>query len=137
MVWLKNRMADKTFQVWLFPILSLSVVPVWFSLGRRLNYFSYLDLWMAAHEGRLRVVNWRWFFADAIFLLLVALFGFLRAKPKEIWSYGLLMGAPILLFTLANLPDDEAKFTFAYSWRLFCRRHFHSLRWLRVAQSAE
>ena len=78
-------MATKAIHAWLFPILSLAV-----GLGYTLlfgQFIPFLGLLEFPSEPN-------YFLACGVPALLAGLFGFLRAKPKEMWSYGFLMWAP-------------------------------------------
>ena len=83
-------MTSKVFHNWLFPILSLVAGLVEIGLmpwiGPRSIPFLELLLPTLANSSSFPVYG--------IPALLAGIFGFLRAKPKEIWSYGLLMWVP-------------------------------------------
>ena len=79
-------MTRKAIHAWVFPILSLAVglgYTLWF--GAR--FVPFLGLLMDSTEANS-------FLACGVPALLAGILGFLRPKPKEIWSYGLLMWAP-------------------------------------------
>jgi hypothetical protein len=91
----KPEMTSKAFRTWLFPILSLGVglgYTLWF--GAR--FVPFLGLLMDDPTDA------NYFLACGVPALLAGLFGFLRAKPKEIWSYGFLMWAPQAIFGTAG-----------------------------------
>ena len=48
--------------------------------------------------------------------LLAGLFGFLRAKPKEIWSYGFLMWAPQAIRFGIDWAIDPAGWFVSFRW---------------------
>lgn len=77
-------MTRKAMHRWFFPVLSLAVGlgQLWFGVE-----FPFRGLLMGPPDTNA-------FPAWAIPALLAGLFGFLRPKPKEIWSYGLLMWMP-------------------------------------------
>ncbi|SRR5258708_4909679 len=78
-------MTRKAMHTWFFPVLSLAV-----GLGQMLWFgveFPFMGLLMGPPDTNA-------FPAWGIPALLAGLFGFLRPKPKEIWSYGLLMWMP-------------------------------------------
>jgi hypothetical protein len=84
-------MISKAFRVWFFPILSLAVglSGIGFLLWFGEQFVPFLGLLLGpphANSNLLPVYG-----APA---LLTGIFGFLRPKPKEIWSYGFLMWAP-------------------------------------------
>ena len=75
-------MTRKAIHAWVFPTLSLAVglgYTLWF--GAR--FVPFLGLLMDSTEANS-------FLACGVPALLAGIFGFLRPKPKEIWSYGLL-----------------------------------------------
>jgi hypothetical protein len=82
-------MATKNFRAWTFPMLSLGIGFGMFALlllhdERFIPFMGFL----MGPPDRNSVP------AYAIPSLLATLFGFLRPKPREIWSYGFLMWAP-------------------------------------------
>jgi hypothetical protein len=79
-------MAPKAIHAWLFPILSL-MVGLGYTLLFGVRFVPFLGLLEFPQEAN-------YFLACGAPALLAGLFGFLRAKPKEIWSYGFLMWAP-------------------------------------------
>ena len=81
----------KAFNAWLFPILSLAVglVGIGFMLWIGERAVPFLELLLGPPHA-----NSNSFPVYGIPGLLAGTFGFLRPKPKEIWSYGLLMWAP-------------------------------------------
>ncbi|PYV55123.1 MAG: hypothetical protein DMG96_27875 [Acidobacteria bacterium] len=84
-------MTNKAFHTWLFPILSLAVGLVGIGLllwiGER--SIPFLELLLGPPHA-----NSSSFPVYGIPALLAGIFGFLRPKPKEIWSYGFLMWMP-------------------------------------------
>src|SRR5713226_8684286 len=79
-------MTSKAIHAWVFPTLSLAVglgYTLWF--GAR--FIPFLGLLLGPPDENS-------FPAYGVPALLAGLLGFLRAKPKEIWSYGLLMWTP-------------------------------------------
>jgi hypothetical protein len=79
-------MTRKAMHTWFFPVLSLTVglgQMLWFDFG----FLPFMGLLVGPPDTNA-------FPAWGIPALLAGLFGFLRAKPKEIWSYGLLMWMP-------------------------------------------
>ena len=91
-------MTGKLFHAWwLFPILSLAVGLVWLGCFMRFGYqfvAPFFGLLLGTPEGN-------FFPGLGVPALLAGLFGFLRAKPKEIWSYGFLTWAPQTIFGAA------------------------------------
>jgi len=87
----KPEMTSKAFRTWLFPILSLAVGLVglvsMLLIGERAVPFW--ELLLGPPHA-----NSNSFPVYGIPALLAGIFGFLRAKPKEIWSYGCLMWVP-------------------------------------------
>jgi len=81
----------KTFHGFAFPVLSLAVGLIGIGLMLRIGERAvpFLELLLGPPHA-----NSNSFLVYGIPALLAGLFGFLRAKPKEIWSYGLLMWAP-------------------------------------------
>src|SRR5207302_10125177 len=92
-------MTNKAFHTWLFPILSLAVGLVGIGLllwiGER--SIPFLELLLGPPHA-----NSSSFPVYGIPALLAGIFGFLRPKPKEIWSYGLLMWTPQAIFGTAG-----------------------------------
>ena len=91
-------MTSKLFRArWLFPILSLAVGLVWLGcflwFGDR--FAPFFGLWIGLPNGNF---FGNFFLGLGVPALLASLFGFLRAKPKEIWSYGFLTWAPQAVF---------------------------------------
>jgi len=82
------EMATKAIHAWLFPVLSLAVGLGTLSFGTR--FIPLLGLLEPPLEPN-------HFLACGAPALLAGLFGFLRDKPKEIWSYGFLMWAPLAI----------------------------------------
>ena len=84
-------MMTKAFGAWIFPVLSLAIglvgigLMLWIGEGA----IPFLDVLSGPPH-----VNSNSFPVYAIPALLAGLLGFWRAKPKEIWSYGLLMWIP-------------------------------------------
>jgi hypothetical protein len=80
-------MTEKAIHAWLFPILSLAVglAMPWFGLG-----VPFMGLLMGPPDTNS-------FPAYGAPALITGLFGFLRAKPKEIWGYGFLIWAPQII----------------------------------------
>lgn len=81
----KHEMTHKTFQMCLFLTPSLAV-----GIGQMLWFgaeFPFMGALMGPPDTNA-------FAAWSIPALLAGLFGFFRPKPKEIWSYGLLMWMP-------------------------------------------
>jgi hypothetical protein len=82
----RTSMTRKAMHTWFFPVLSLAV-----GLGHMLwfdyRFLPFMGLLMGPPDTNS-------FLAWGIPALFAGLFGFLRAKPKEIWSYGLLMWMP-------------------------------------------
>jgi hypothetical protein len=82
----RPEMTHKAIHAWFFPLLSLAVglgYTHWFG-GR---FIPFLGLLMGPPDTNC-------FPAYGAPAMLAGLFGFLRARPKEIWSYGLLMWTP-------------------------------------------
>jgi hypothetical protein len=79
-------MMNKAFHAWVFPILSL-VVGLGYTLWFGARFVPFLGLLMDPSDAN-------YFLACGVPAMLAVLFGFLRAKPKEIWTYGLLMWLP-------------------------------------------
>jgi hypothetical protein len=90
----RPEMTSKVSRVWLFPILSLAV-GLGYTLLFRARFVPFLGLLMDSTEANS-------FLACGVPALLAGIFGFLRPKPKEIWSYGLLMWAPQAIFGIAG-----------------------------------
>ncbi len=90
-------MTSKLFHAWwLFPILSLAVGLVWLGFFMRFGYqfAPFFGLLLGPPERN-------FFLGLGVPALLAGLFGFLRAKPKEIWGYGFLTWAPQTIFGAA------------------------------------
>jgi hypothetical protein len=87
-------MATKAIHAWLFPILSLAV-GLGYTLLFGARFIPFLGLLEFPQEAN-------YFLACSAPALLAGLFGFLRPKPKEIWSYGFLMWAPQATFGTAG-----------------------------------
>src|SRR5882724_4485003 len=87
----RPEMTRKAFHAWLFPILSLAVGLVEIGLMPWLGERSipFLELLL----GPPHAVSSS-FPVYGVPALLAGIFGFLRPKPKEIWSYGFLMWVP-------------------------------------------
>jgi hypothetical protein len=85
------EMTSKAFCAWLFPILSLAVGLVGIGLmlwvGER--SIPFLELLLGPPHA-----DSSSFLVYGTPALLAGVFGFLRPKPKEIWSYGFLMWMP-------------------------------------------
>ncbi len=82
----RTSMTRKAMHTWFFPVLSLAVGlghMLWFDFG----FLPFMRLLMGPPDTNS-------FLAWGIPALLAGLFGFFRAKPKEIWSYALLMWMP-------------------------------------------
>jgi hypothetical protein len=90
----KLEMATKAIHAWLFPILSLAV-GLGYTLLFGARFVPFLGLLEFPSEPN-------YFLACGAPALLAGLFGFFRAKPKEIWSYGFLMWAPQAVFGAAG-----------------------------------
>lgn len=84
-------MTSKALHAWLFPILSLAVgltgIGLMLWIGERSIPFSELLLGPPHADSNSFPVY-------GVPALLAGIFGFLRPRPKEIWSYGFLMWAP-------------------------------------------
>lgn len=87
----RREMTRKAFHAWLFPILSLAVglveIGLMLWLGER--SIPFLELLLGPPHA-----DSSSFPVYGIPALLAGIFGFLRPKPKEIWSYGFLMWVP-------------------------------------------
>ncbi len=88
------EMATKAIHAWPLPILSLAV-GLGYTLLFGARFIPFLGLLEFPSEAN-------YFLACGVPALLAGLFGFLRAKPKEIWSYGFLMWAPQAIFGTAG-----------------------------------
>jgi hypothetical protein len=81
----------KAFHAWVFPVLSVAEGLV--GLGSMLwigeRAVPFLELLLGPPHA-----NSNSFPVYGVPALLAGIFGFLRPKPKEIWSYGFLMWAP-------------------------------------------
>ena len=86
-------MTSKVSHAWLFPILSLTVGLIWLACFPLFGYrvFPFFGLLLGPPEGDVFGSSFPWLAVPAF---LAGLFGFLRARPKEIWSYGFLMWVP-------------------------------------------
>src|SRR6266481_1578147 len=86
-------MTSKLFHARLFPILSLALGLVWLgcSLGFGDRFAPFFAPLLGPPDGN--------FFGNSFTWLAVP--AFLRAKPKEIWSYGFLTWAPQAIFGAA------------------------------------
>ena len=84
-------MTNKAFHTWLFPVLSLAVGLVGIGLMLWIGERSipFLELLLGPPHA-----NSNSFPMYGIPALLAGIFGFLRPKSKEIWSYGFLMWMP-------------------------------------------
>lgn len=78
------EMTNRLFPAWLFPSVSL---------GLGIAYRSYGDRFWSLLARRSPLV----LLTIGGPLLLLVLFGFLRPRPKEIWTYGFLMWLPGLM----------------------------------------
>jgi hypothetical protein len=89
-------MISKNFHAGIFPSMSLAIgIGTFFILRFGDQSIPFMRLLMGPPEGNS-------FPAWGIPALLAGLFGFLRPRPKEIWSYGVLMWAPrIIIFGTA------------------------------------
>jgi hypothetical protein len=87
----RPEMTSKAFRAWLFPILSLAVGVVGIGLMLWIGELSipFLELLLGPSYA-----DSSSFPVYGIPALLAGIFGFLRPKPKEIWSYGFLMWVP-------------------------------------------
>lgn len=87
----RREMTKKVIHAWLFPILSLAVglagIGLILRIGERAIPFLKLLL------GPPHAIS-NSFTVYGVAALLAGIFGFLRPKPKEIWSYGFLMWTP-------------------------------------------
>ena len=102
---LPTEMTSKVSHAWLSPILSLTVGLMWLGCFPLFGYrgFSFFGLLLGAPAGDVFGSSFPWLGVPAF---LAGLFGFLRARPKEIWSYGFLMWVPQAIFgvAIANSP---------------------------------
>jgi hypothetical protein len=92
-------MTKKVTHARLFPILSLAVGLIEITLlpwiGER--SIPFLELLLGPPHA-----NSNSFLVYGVPALLAGIFGFLRPKPKEIWSYGFLMWIPLAIFGTAG-----------------------------------
>jgi hypothetical protein len=92
-------MTKKVTHAWLFPILSLAIGLLEITLlpwiGER--FIPFLKLLLGPPHA-----NSNSFLVYGVPALLAGIFGFLRPKPKEIWSYGFLMWIPLAIFGTAG-----------------------------------
>ena len=102
---LPTEMTSKVSHTWLFPILSLTVGLMWLGCFPLFGYrvFPFFGLLLGAPAGDVFGSSFPWLGVPAF---VAGLFGFLRARPKEIWSYGFLMWVPQAIFgvAMANSP---------------------------------
>src|SRR5260370_38666980 len=93
-------MSSRVLHAWLFPILSLALGLVWLGCFLRFGYrfVPFFGLLLGPPDWDFFGNSFPWLGVPA---LLAVLFGFMRAKIKEIWSYGLMKWTAQAIFGTA------------------------------------